>query len=135
MNISKKDNEMILEDQDQTRSPDSSNYNAIEAEPENFKNGQIDVKEQMDRTMNDMEASLLGLQNQGTEDSPNSEIGASFKHTPGGLEEVAAKTDEYLASQGLAPKTTPSTDPVELLDEDFDDDDDISKMNGEDLIH
>ncbi|MNL62684.1 hypothetical protein D3C87_1867280 [compost metagenome] len=77
---------------------------SLENEPDDFMRGDIDVKEQMDRAAEAMDSSIRGYQNQGTEDSPMTELGASFKYTPGGIEEVAEKTDEYLASHNLSPK-------------------------------
>ncbi|MNJ98494.1 hypothetical protein D3C87_162600 [compost metagenome] len=108
----------ILGDQDQTTPPKrnrrrrddenmgakSLSYDSLEDEPGDFMRGEIDVKEQMDRAADAMDASLKGLQNQGAEDSPQTELGASFKYTPGGIEEVAEKTDEYLATHNLSPK-------------------------------
>ncbi|KHD87534.1 MAG: hypothetical protein OM95_13910 [Bdellovibrio sp. ArHS] len=102
------DEKRILNDQDLTTKsnlrPDDENlgaktrsYESLEDEPGDFMRGEVDVKEQMDRAADAMDASLHGYQNQGAEDSPQTELGASFKYTPGGVEEVAAKTDEYLA--------------------------------------
>jgi hypothetical protein len=122
-----------------TRSLDS-----VEDEPDEFMQGEIDVKEQMDRTADAMDTSLRGLQSQSTEDSPRTELGASFKFTPGGLEEVEQKTDEYLASHAkptkkkednTPPAPTPSTAaPMEEDPEDLSDFDE-PKMNGQDQIH
>lgn len=114
------DEKEILGDQDQTiyngtkrtfRRRDDENMGAkslsldsLEDEPDDFIRGDVDVKEQMDRAADAMESSLRGLQNQGAEDSPATELGASFKYTPGGIEEVAEKTDEYLASHNISPR-------------------------------
>lgn len=121
-------------------------YDMIEDEPDEFMQGSIDVKEQMDRTADAMDTSLRGLQSQATEDSPDTELGASFKYTPGGLEEVEAKTDEYLATHSKSqkknvektpekPAPTPSSAaPMEEDPEDLSDFDE-PKMNGHDAIH
>ncbi|KYG62909.1 hypothetical protein AZI87_16720 [Bdellovibrio bacteriovorus] len=104
-----RDENEILNDQDLTNKsnlrPDDENlgaktrsYEPLEDEPGDFMRGEVDVKEQMDRAADALDASLHGYQNQGAEDSPQTELGASFKYTPGGIEEVAAKTDEYLAT-------------------------------------
>ena len=60
----------------------------IEDEPADFMRGEVDVKEQMDRA-----ARALN----GSEGSPQGELGSSFKDTPGGLEEVEMKTDQEMA--------------------------------------
>lgn len=148
------DEKDILHDQDVTSKRDvnsddenmgvhTRSYDLVEDEPDEFMQGEIDVKEQMDRTADAMDTSLRGLQSQATEDSPRTELGASFKYTPGGIEEVEAKTDEYLASHAKpkkkaeskaeAPKPTtevPLDDDVEDLS-DFDE----PRMNGQDRIH
>lgn len=97
----------ILADQDLTeklsRADDenmgakSESLDQLEDEPDLFLEGEIDVKEQMDRAADAMDSSIRGLQNQGYEDSPRSELGAAIKNTPGGIEEVAMKTDQDLA--------------------------------------
>jgi len=97
----------ILSDQDLTSKIDllsddenlgahSRSLDSLEDEPDEFLEGEIDVKEQMDRAAEAMEASIFGYQNQGTEDSPRTELGAAFRNTPGGLEEVEMKTDQDL---------------------------------------
>lgn len=73
-------------------------------EPDAFLEGEIDVKEQMDRAADAMDSSIRGLQNQGYEDSPRSELGAAFRNTPGGLEEVEMKTDQDLALHHHLPR-------------------------------
>jgi len=73
-------------------------------EPDAFLEGEIDVKEQMDRAADAMDSSIRGLQNQGYEDSPRSELGAAFRNTPGGLEEVEMKTDQDLAIRHHLPR-------------------------------
>lgn len=104
----------ILTDQDLTeklsRSDDenlgakSKSLDALEDdEPDSFLEGDLDVKEQMDRAADAMDSSLRGLQNQGYEDSPRSELGAAFRNTPGGLEEVEMKTDQDLALHHHSP--------------------------------
>lgn len=109
------DENEILEDQDVTNKSNlhtddenmgakTRSYESLEDEPGDFMRGEIDVKDQMDRAADAMDASIHGYQNQGAEDSPRTEIGASFKYTPGGLEEVEAKTDEYLASHNKTKK-------------------------------
>jgi hypothetical protein len=77
----------------------SNSLDSLEDEPDPFLSGEIDVKEQMDRAADAMDASIHGFQNQAFEDSPQRELGASFKDTPGGLEEVAMKTDQELAKR------------------------------------
>lgn len=76
----------------------------LEDLPADFMRGEVDVKDQMDMAASAMDSSLRGLQSQSEEDSPRGELGASFRDTPGGLEEVSAKTDEYLASHNLSKK-------------------------------
>ena len=109
------DEKEILIDKDQTVKPDirtarrvfdsqELTLEPLEDLPADFMRGEIDVREQMDRAADAIEASLQGLQNQGSEDSPRGELGASFHATPGGLDEVGAKTDEYLASHSLGQK-------------------------------
>ncbi len=104
----KQDEADILADQDQTIAKDpltqdenmgakSTTLESLEDEPADFMRGEVDVRQQMDRAADALESSILGYTNQGDEDSPRSELGASFKDTPGGLEEVEIKTDEDLA--------------------------------------
>lgn len=104
----KKDESDILADQDQTVQADrltkdenmgakSTTLESLEDEPSAFMRGEVDVKEQMDRAADALESSIMGLTNQGDEDSPRTEIGAAFQDTPGGLEEVEMKTDQDLA--------------------------------------
>lgn len=98
----------ILSDQDQTEKMDllsddenmgahSKSLGVLEDEPDDFMEGEIDVKTQMDRAAAALDASIHGYQNQGTEDSPRTELGAAFANTPGGLEEVEMRTDQELA--------------------------------------
>ena len=111
------DEAQILADQDQT-TPDnnltrdenmgapSNSLEAMEDEPGDFMRGEIDVKEQMDRAADALDSAIRGLQTQGDEDSPRTELGSAFQNTPGGLEEVEFKTDEELkirARKGHAP--------------------------------
>lgn len=109
-----RDESGILTDQDQTTFDDKltrdenmgapeNSLESLEDEPADFMRGEVDVLEQMDRAASAMEASILGLGSQGTEDSPRSEIGASFKDTPGGIEEVEMKTDEDIARRHRHP--------------------------------
>lgn len=113
----KRDETGILRNQDLTQSSrldftndenmgaKSVSLNTTEGEqPSDFARGEIDVKEQMDRAADAFEGSIQGWQDQGSETSPRTELGASWKYTPGGLEEVEQKTDEYLASHGLLRK-------------------------------
>jgi hypothetical protein len=104
----KKDEADILADQDQTVPSDpltqdenmgakSMTLDASEEEPGDFMRGEVDVKEQMDRAADAIDSSIRGLSNQADEDSPRTEIGAAFRDTPGGLEEVEMRTDEELA--------------------------------------
>jgi hypothetical protein len=108
----------ILGDQDLTEKTDvladdenlgahSKSLDSLEDEPEDFLEGELDVKEQMDRAADAMDASIHGYQNQGAEDSPRTELGAAFKNTPGGIEEVEMKTDQDLARRRhpVRPKT------------------------------
>ncbi len=114
------DEAQILADQDQTTPDDnltrdenmgapSNSLEAMEDEPGDFMRGEVDVKEQMDRAADAMDSSIRGLQTQGDEDSPRTELGSAFRNTPGGLEEVEFKTDEELkirARKGHAPNST-----------------------------
>ncbi|HEY8270960.1 MAG TPA: hypothetical protein VIG33_08725 [Pseudobdellovibrionaceae bacterium] len=103
----------ILGDQDLTEKMDQSDdenlgaksksLDILEEEPEDFLAGEVDVKEQMDRAANAMEASIQGLQNRAYEDSPQTELGAAFRNTPGGIEEVEMKTDQDLALHHHSP--------------------------------
>ena len=104
-----RDESKILSDQDQTMKADltsvttrksstNTELESLEDLPGDFMRGDIDVKEQMDRAASALDTSLRGFQNQADEDSPRGELGASFKNTPGGLEEVEEKTDQYLAT-------------------------------------
>ncbi|WII72943.1 hypothetical protein QJS83_03540 [Bdellovibrio sp. 22V] len=106
------DEDEILTDKDQTARTTITNavkrmkLNDIAPEPledlpGDFMRGDIDVREQMDRAADAMDTSWRGLQNRADEDSPRGELGASFRDTPGGLEEVEAKTDEYIATHRL----------------------------------
>src|SRR5207253_2907059 len=77
----------ILSDQDLTQKLNrlddenlgakSNSLDELEMEPEDFVEGELDVKEQMDRAADAMDSSIRGLQNQGYEDSPRSELGAA----------------------------------------------------------
>src|SRR5687767_8287847 len=99
----------ILSDQDVTENfagtldenlgAKSNSLDSLEDEPDAFLTGEVDVKEQMDRAAEALDASIHGYQNQAFEDSPQRELGAAFRDTPGGLEEVAQKTDEELAKR------------------------------------
>ena len=102
------DEQDILTDQDQTEKVDlladdenmgahSKSLDALEDEPEDFMEGDVDVKTQMDRAAAALDASINGYQDRGTEDSPRTELGAAFADTPGGLEEVEMRTDQELA--------------------------------------
>jgi hypothetical protein len=115
------DEAQILTDQDQTTPDDlitqdenmgapTNTLESLEDEPADFMRGELDVKEQMDRAADALDSSIRGLQNQGYEDSPRTELGAAFKNTPGGIEEVEFKTDEDLkikARSGHAPRPKP----------------------------
>lgn len=103
-----RDESDILNDQDLTSkinmTADDENMGAksrtldsLEEEPDEFIRGDLDVKEQMDRAADALDASLHGYQNQAYEDSPRGELGAAFRDTPGGLEEVEMRTDQALA--------------------------------------
>jgi len=70
----------------------------LEDEPSDFMRGEVDVKEQMDRAADAMDISIHGYESQAYEDSPRGDLGASFRDTPGGLEEVIEKTDQDLAT-------------------------------------
>ncbi len=72
----------ILSGENQNEALLRSKLEPIEDEPEEFINGEVDVKEQMDRAAEDIEeAGLPG------------DLEGSFKFTPGGLEEVEMKND------------------------------------------
>lgn len=75
-----------------------TDLDTLEDLPADFMRGEVDVKSQMDMAASAMDSSLRGLQDPGSEDSPKGELGASFRDTPGGIDEVAAKTDEFIAS-------------------------------------
>ncbi|MEZ0390572.1 MAG: hypothetical protein ACAH59_00025 [Pseudobdellovibrionaceae bacterium] len=118
----RRDETGILTDQDQTALGDaltkdenmgaiSNSLESLEDEPADFMRGEVDVVEQMDRAASAMDASIRGLPSQADEDSPRSEIGASFKDTPGGLEEVEMKTDEDMAK-----RHHPNRDPDHKVD-------------------
>lgn len=105
----------ILSDKDETSKVDVKNlkramkntdrsFESLEDLPSDFIRGEIDVVDQMNMAAAALDSSLRGIPDRGSEDSPRGEMGSSFKHTPGGLEEVEAKTDEYLASHGLKKK-------------------------------
>ncbi len=112
----------ILTDQDQTfpNTPSqeqddkmgaiTQNLNTLEDEPGDFMRGEIDVKEQMDRAADALDVSIHGYERQADEDSPRGDLGASFQATPGGLEEVEQKTEEYLA-QHRRPKSSSKPPP------------------------
>jgi hypothetical protein len=74
----------------------------LEDLPPPFMRGEVDVRQQMDIAASALDSSLRGLQNQSEENSPRGELGASFRDTPGGLEEVCQKTDQYLATHGYS---------------------------------
>ena len=110
------DENEILVDKDETSKVDVKNlkramkntdrsFDTLEDLPSDFIRGEVDVLDQMNMAADALDSSLRGLPDRGSEDSPRGELGSSFKHTPGGLEEVEAKTDEYLASHGLTKKT------------------------------
>ncbi|MES3037386.1 MAG: hypothetical protein V4736_05705 [Bdellovibrionota bacterium] len=103
----------ILGDQDVTLRADnlsddenmgapSNSLEAMENEPADFMRGELDVKEQMDRAAVYMDASIHGHAGVDDEDDPTTELGSAFKNTPGGIEEVAQKTDEELARRNHA---------------------------------
>ncbi len=107
-----KDESDILTDQDATKKlrqidenlgAKSHSLGMLEKEPKAFSEGEIDVKEQMDRAADAMDSSIRGLQNQADEDSPRTELGAAFRNTPGGIEEVEMKTDQELALRHHSP--------------------------------
>lgn len=106
-------NKSNLRTDDENMGAKSRSYEPMEEEPGDFMRGEIDVKEQMDRAADAMDASIHGYQNQGAEDSPKTELGASFKYTPGGIEEVEAKTDEYLATHRKPKRERNEGKPVE----------------------
>ncbi len=90
----------ILSDQDMTLKNDlteASSLENVEDDPKEFVSGEIDVKEQMDRTAHVVADSLAGVQNSRGGRDRRSELAESFRATPGGLEEVIMKTDEDLA--------------------------------------
>lgn len=104
----KEDESGILTDQDQTAPMNDEPYDenmgaksnsldTLEDEPGDFLRGEVDVKEQMDRAADALDRTIHGYVSQADEDSPNGELGAAFRNTPGGLEEVEIKTDRDLA--------------------------------------
>jgi hypothetical protein len=96
--------EKLGTEDDENMGAKSESLDVLEEEPEPFLEGEIDVKEQMDRAADAMDSSIRGLQNQGYEDSPRSELGAAFRNTPGGIEEVEMKTDQDLALHRHPPR-------------------------------
>ncbi|UYL07333.1 hypothetical protein B9G69_009775 [Bdellovibrio sp. SKB1291214] len=110
------DENEILVDKDETSKVDVKNlkramkntdrsFDTLEDLPPDFIRGEIDVLDQMNMAAEALDSSLRGIPDRSSQDSPRGELGSSFKNTPGGLEEVEAKTDEYLASHGLKKKT------------------------------
>jgi hypothetical protein len=99
--------EKLVRSDDENLGAKSNSLDELEEEPEDFIEGEVDVKEQMDRAADAMDSSLRGLQNQAYEDSPRTELGAAFRNTPGGIEEVEAKTDQELALRHQSPHATP----------------------------
>lgn len=95
--------EKIDQEDDENLGAKSKSLDILEEEPEDFLEGEVDVKEQMDRAAKAMEASIQGVQNQAYEDSPQTELGAAFHNTPGGIEEVEMKTDQDLALHHHSP--------------------------------
>lgn len=113
-----RDEDEIINDQDLTRKQNllrddenmgakSRSLDTLEDEPDEFIRGDLDVKEQMDRTTDAFDASIFGYQSQAYEDSPSGELNASFRNTPGGLEEVEMKTDQELAVRHHSPHAHP----------------------------
>ncbi|WP_413560323.1 hypothetical protein [Bdellovibrio sp. HCB209] len=109
------DESEILIDKDQTSKVDVKNlkramkntdraFDTLEDLPPDFIRGEVDVLDQMNKAADALDSSLRGIPDRSSLDSPRGELGSSFKNTPGGIEEVAAKTDEYLASHGLKKK-------------------------------
>lgn len=95
----------ILSDQDLTAKSDitsldenlgakSKSLGSLEDESPDFMRGELDVKEQMDRAQEAFASSIHGETNLARD--PQSELEASFRHTPGGLEEVIMKTEEEM---------------------------------------
>lgn len=82
---------------DENMGASSNSLESLEDEPADFLRGEVDVKEQMDRAASTMDDSIHGYEQQAYEDSPRGDLGATFKDTPGGLEEVEQKTEEDLA--------------------------------------
>lgn len=102
-----KDESKILSDQDMTMKEDltrASTLENVEDDPSDFVSGEIDVKEQMDRTAHAVADSLKGVQNARSKGDRSSELLESFRATPGGLDEVIMKTDEDLARMHGAKK-------------------------------
>lgn len=101
----RRDEADVLSDQDITTSSrpheidenlgaKSRSLGDLEKEPIDFMSGEIDVKEQMDRATEAFEDSILGIQENADGDDPEGELEASYRATPGGLEEVIAKSDK-----------------------------------------
>lgn len=106
-NENEADEMQILSDQDETlkhklstldenMGAKTQSLDSLEDETEDFMRGEIDVKEQMDRASNAMARSIRGIQNARSLTDPESELNASFQHTPGGLEEAIMQTDKNL---------------------------------------
>lgn len=100
----------ILSDQDLTSKADISTLDEnmgaksvslenIEDESADFMRGEVDVKEQMDRASSAMEDSILGLELD--EEDPYGELNATYRSTPGGLDDVIKKTDEAIRRSRL----------------------------------
>lgn len=96
-------------DRDDNMGANSNSLESLEDEPADFMRGEVDVKEQMDRAASALDDSIHGYERQSDEDSPRGDLGASFRDTPGGLEEVEQKTEEDLAQHRgyRVPKRSP----------------------------
>ncbi len=103
-----RDETQILSDQDITNPENGSkidenmgaqshSLNSLEKESPDFMRGELDVKEQMDRTSEVIWNSIQGIQEIDGENDTQSELISSFQNTPGGIDEVIEKTDQFLS--------------------------------------
>lgn len=79
----------IMNADDENMGAKSRSLDSLENEPEDFINGKRDVYSQMDKSAHEIME----------EDHHEEELQATFENTPGGLDEVAMKTDRELAKR------------------------------------
>lgn len=117
--------QQILTDQDDTLEDDIAGFDesgvekrksleAVEDDPEDFIEGEIDVKKQMDLATEAVADSFAGVQERTGEDDRNSELLETFRSTPGGLEEVILKTDQDLAAKKKKKKSKNRTSVIPI---------------------